>query len=205
MTERWWPVALAAALALLSLVSLFPPAASAFDAGEEFAQGTTIFSLQASGGAQNNVEGHRRLSHISFVGFLPRLTVVPFDPFGSGWLLSAIEVGAEGWFQHYLKPAETNAGGLKLALRYDYLGLGRLVPYVELLGGAGATNLKVLEIQSTFTFVLEGGVGLSYFVAPGVAVNGGYRFQHISNGDTSNPNRGFNSNEGVVGVSFFWH
>lgn len=200
MRKRRWRVALAA----LAVVGLLPAVAVAFDAGEEFAKGTTILSLQLSGGAQNNVEGHRQLSGVSFVGFIPRLTWLPFDPLGSGWLLSAVEVGAEGWFQHYLKPAETNAGGLKLALRYDYLGLGRLVPYVELLGGAGGTNLRTLEIRSTFTFVLEGGVGLSYFVASGVAVNGGYRFQHISNGDTSNPNRGFNSNEGVVGVSFFF-
>lgn len=58
------------------------------------------------------------------------------------------------------------------------------------------------EIDSTFTFVAEAGVGLSYFVTDTVALNAGYRFQHISNGNTSSPNRGFNSNSGVVGVSF---
>lgn len=32
----------------------------------------------------------------------------------------------------------------------------------------------------------------------------GYRFQHISNGHTSNPNRGFNSDTGIGGVSFYF-
>ena len=60
------------------------------------------------------------------------------------------------------------------------------------------------EIDSTFTFVVEAGVGLSYFVTDNVALNAGYRFQHISNGHTSNPNRGFNSDSGVVGASYYF-
>jgi opacity protein-like surface antigen len=50
--------------------------------------------------------------------------------------------------------------------------------------------------------VAEAGAGLSCFVTSTLALNAGYRFQHISNGHTSNPNRGFNSDSGVVGVSF---
>ena len=69
--------------------------------------------------------------------------------------------------------------------------------------GAGGTSLRVPEINSSFTFVLEGGAGLAYFVTDKVAVNFGYRFQHISNGNTSSPNRGFNSDSGVIGVSYF--
>jgi hypothetical protein len=37
-----------------------------------------------------------------------------------------------------------------------------------------------------------------------VAPNAGYRFQHISNGHISNPNRGFNSDTGIGGVSFYF-
>jgi hypothetical protein len=54
------------------------------------------------------------------------------------------------------------------------------------------------------TFVLGAGAGLSYFVANTVALNAGYRFQHISNGHTSDPNRGFNSDTGIGGVSFYF-
>jgi len=194
---KWWGMAAMTALAVLSLVRPAP----AYDAEAAFARGTTIFGLQIGGGAANNFEGHRTVSDISFISATPRVSYLFFSPFGAGWLRSAVEPGIEGWFQYYLSPDST-AEGLKLAVRYHFIGLGRLVPYLEGTAGAGATNLGVPEIDSTFTFVAEAGLGLSYFVTDTVALNAGYRFQHISNGHTSNPNRGFNSNSGVVGVSF---
>jgi len=191
-----WGMAAVTALAVLSLARPAP----AYDAEAAFAQGTTIFGLQVGGGMANNFEGHRTVSDISFITAAPRVSYLFFSPFGAGRLRSAVEPGIEGWFQYYLSPA--TAEGLKLALRYHFIGLGRLVPYLEAMAGAGGTNLRVPEIDSTLTFVLEAGLGLSYFVTDRVALNAGYRFQHISNGHTSNPNRGFNSNSGVVGVSF---
>jgi len=78
------------------------------------------------------------------------------------------------------------------------------VPYFELAAFAGGTNLKVTEIRSDFTFLLWGGVGASYFVSDRTAVYTGYRYEHVSNGHTSTPNRGFESNVGVLGMSFFF-
>jgi len=194
---RWQWVALAA-MAVLSLARPAP----AYDPEVTFARGTTIFGLQVGGGAANNVEGHRTVSDISFITETPRLSYLFFAPFGSGLLRSAFEPGLEGWFQQYLSPHSATAQGLKLTGRYHFIGLGRLVPYLEATAGAGGTSLRVPEIDSTFTFVLEAGAGISYFVTDSVALNAGYRFQHISNGHTSNPNRGFNSDSGVLGVSY---
>ena len=190
-----------AALAAMAVLSLARPA-PAYDPEATFARGTTIFGLQVGGGAANNVEGHRTVSDISFVTETPRLSYLFFAPFGSGLLRSAFEPGLEGWFQQYLSPHSATAQGLKLTGRYHFIGLGRLVPYLEGTAGAGGTSLRVAEIDSTFTFVLEAGAGLSYFVTDSLALNAGYRFQHISNGHTSDPNRGFNSDSGVVGVSY---
>jgi len=194
---RWW------GMVVLTMLALVRPA-TAFDPEATFAKGTTIFGVQVGGGAANNVENQRTVSDISFVNLTPRVSHLFFAPFGSGLLRSAVEPGLEGWFQYYLSPESSTAQGLKLALRYHFIGLGPVVPYIEATAGAGGTSLKVPEINSTFTFVLEGGAGVSYFVADAVAVNAGYRFQHISNGHTSNPNRGFNSDSGVVGVSFYF-
>jgi hypothetical protein len=188
---------------LLMVLSLVQPAA-AYDPEAAFAKGTTIFGLQVGGGVHNNIEEQRTVSDISFVNFTPRVSHLFFSPFGSGLLRSAFEPGLEGWFQYYGSPESATAAGLKLALRYHFIGLGRFVPYLEANAGAGGTSLKVPEIDSTFTFVLEGGVGASYFVTDKVALNFGYRFQHISNGNTSTPNRGFNSDSGVIGVSYFF-
>jgi lipid A 3-O-deacylase len=197
-TRRRWEWVGVAALAVLSLVR---PAA-AFDPEAAFARGTTIFGLQVGGGAVNNVEGQRTVSDISFITETPRLSYLFFDPFGSGLLRSAFEPGLEGWFQQYLSPHSATAQGLKVTGRYHFIGFGRFVPYLEVTGGAGGTSLRVPEIDSTFTFVVEAGAGLSYFITDALAINAGYRFQHISNGHTSNPNRGFESDSGVVGVSF---
>jgi len=116
---------------------------------------------------QNNIAGDPPITGISFLNFTPRLSYLPFEPFGSGWLKGAIEPGVEGWFQYYLEPRVFTAAGLKAALRYHFIGLGPLVPYLEAAAGAGGTNLNVREIRSRFTFVLDGGAGVSYFVVPG--------------------------------------
>ncbi len=179
--------------------------ACAYDPATEFAKGTVILSLQAGGGIQNNLEGHSRISNLHFVSFTPRLAILPLDPVGSGWFRGALETGLEGWVQHYVEPHDATALGLKAVGRYHFIGVGRLVPYVEVGTGVGGSSLKVREIDSTLNFVLEAGAGLSYFVAEGVALTAGYRFQHISNGNTTRPNRGLESDTGTVGVSFFLH
>ena len=190
-------------LAVLMVLSLVRPGA-AYDPEGAFAKGTTIFGLQAGGGVHNNIEEEAFVSDISFVNFTPRVSHLFFLPFGSGLLRSAFEPGLEGWFQYYVSPKSATAEGLKVALRYHFIGLGRFVPYLEVLAGAAGTSLKVPEIDSVFTSVLEGGGGASYFVTDTVALSFGYRFQHISNGNTSAPNRGFNSDSGVFGVSYFF-
>jgi opacity protein-like surface antigen len=192
-----------AAVVMLAVLALVCPAAG-FDPEATFAKGTTVFGLQVGGGVANNIEGHRTLSDISFLNATPRVSYLPFSPFGSGLLRSALEPGVEGWFQYYLSPNEATAEGLKLAMRYHLIGFGRLVPYFEVIAGAGGTSLRVKETDSAFTFVLEAGGGLSYFITDTVALNAGYRFQHISNGHTSSPNRGFNSDTGISGVSFYF-
>jgi len=190
----------AAALAALALVRPVP----ANDPEVVFARGTTVFGLQVGGGAANNVEGHRTVSDIAFLTATPRVSHLFFSPFESGLLRSAAEPGIEGWFQYYLSPKAATAQGVKLAMRYHLIGLGRLVPSLEGTAGAGGTSLRVREIDSTLTFVPEAGAGVSYFITNVVALNAGYRFQHISNGHIANPNRGFNSDTGIGGVSFYF-
>ena len=203
MRKRAWLLWIV--MGTLGLSGVVPRGAVAFDPEVEFAKGTTIVGVQIGGGVQNNIADDSAISGISFLNVTPRLSHLPFEPFGSGWLRSAIEPGLEGWFQYYVEPRVFTAEGLKAALRYHFIGVGPLVPYLEVTAGAGGTNLNVPEIRSHFTFVVEGGAGVSYLITPAVALNLGYRFQHLSNGGTGHPNRGVNSNTGVLGVSYFFH
>jgi opacity protein-like surface antigen len=191
-------------IALLLALAGGPLVAGAVDADQEFAKGTVIVGLQGTGGVQFNLQHEHHTSGIDFVGLQPRVSYLPFAPIGGDWLKLAIEPGAEGWFHYYLDPQRAAAGGLKAALRLNGVGLGRLVPYIEGLAGAGGTGLDLPESRSTFTFILEAGAGASLFVAPAVAVNLGYRLQHLSNGNLFSPNRGYNAHTGVAGVSLFF-
>ena len=94
--------------------------------------------------------------------------------------------------------------GLAAVFRYHFLSLGRVVPYVELGGGPGGTDLKVREIDSTFSFLAWAGLGVSMFVSDSAAVYAGYRYEHNSNGNTDKPNRGWESNVAVLGVSYYF-
>src|SRR5215831_17358605 len=176
-SNAWTALVIAAVLLLLTESARV---AAGFDGDREFAKGTTIAGLQVNGGVQNNLQDELEISGIDFVGIQPRLSYLFFEPLGSSWYKTAIEPGLEGWFQYYLHPERAAAGGLKLAARLHAIGLGPLVPYIEGLAGAGGTGLDLPESRSTFTFILEVGGGVSLFVAPGVALNLGYRLQHVS-------------------------
>jgi len=190
-------------LAAMLVAWLLPSTALGFDAADSLRKGAFVLSLQAGGGSLNQaLEEHDHGSW--FVSFLPRLTYVPIDPIGSGWLRGTLEVGAEGWLQFFREPVETAAEGLKAVARYDFLGFGRLVPYAEVLVGAGYKNFRPWDNPTSFTFVLEAGVGVSYMVTPSIAITGGYRFQHLSNAGLGHRNRGYNYDGGVVGVSIFF-
>jgi len=188
--------------AVLVLTVALP--AYAFDSDLTFQKGTWIGSLEGGGGSQNNIENHRRQTGIELWYAGARLSYLPWGPIGSGFFHGAFEPGLEAIYQGYTKPADKYYAGLALSARYHFLSLGRFVPYVELLAAAGGTNLRVIEIDSDFAFWLAGGIGASFFVTDNLALYAGYRMIHVSNGNTSQPNRGFEANTGVAGVSFFF-
>jgi Lipid A 3-O-deacylase (PagL) len=190
----------AVALVIGLLASAASPPRAVADPEFIFGQGTWILALEAGAGSQ---VGQDDRSNVAFVSLAPRLSILPFDPFGPDWLRGNVDVGLEGWFQHYTHPSRTLAAGLKLAARYYLLRWGHWVPYAEVTAGVGGTSLNVKEIDSNFTFVLEGGAGVAYMVDR-QAVSVGVRFFHVSNGDLATPNTGVNALAGRLGISVFF-
>jgi Lipid A 3-O-deacylase (PagL) len=189
----------------LIAVGLLPTLATAFDPERTFHRGAVLLSVEGGGGAENSFEPLN--SHIEFWNAGIRLSLIPFGTTGANVLhnalYGALEVGLEPLFQQYTRPSDAQWAGIALVARYHFLGLGRFVPWIEVLGAAGGTGLKVPEIRSSFAFLLDGGVGVSVFLTDRTALYAGYRLQHISNGNMSNPNFGFESHTGVIGVTFF--
>lgn len=194
---------LAAALVLI-LIAAGP--ALAFDATQTFRKGATVLSVEGGGGTQNNLERHRVQSDLDLWYVGVRYALLPLEPVGSGILRGALEVGLEPIYQRYTDGREGFWAGLSAHGRWNLLGLsfGRFVPYIELGAGAGGTDLRTIEIDSSFAFLLSGGAGASFFVTDQAALYGGYRMIHISNGHTSSRNRGFEADTGVVGFSYFF-
>jgi hypothetical protein len=67
------------------------------------------------------------------------------------------------------------------------------------LGGRAGPRTGNCDIN----FVLEGGPGVLIFMSQHAALDIGYRVHHISNGHQC-LNQGFNSNMGVIGLSYFF-
>ena len=193
------------ALAAVAVVLLAAAPALAFDPELTFKRGAFVLSLDGGGGAQNNLEKHERQTELDLWWIQGRASLLPFGTTGKdSFLYGAFEVGLEPIYQRYFHNTSGYFAGLGLAARYHFLSLGIFAPYVELGAAAGGTNLKVIEIDSSFAFRLYGGVGASLFIADNAAIYAGYRMVHISNGNTSRPNRGFEADTGVLGVSFFF-
>ena len=195
---------LIATLAIVALAFL-PLRAAAFDPEQTFAKGTFVLSGEGSYGWQADIEDNRDFSAIEFWDAGVRFALLPFEPLGRGSpLYGAVEIGLEPLYQRYVEPRRRFWAGLSAVARYHFLSLGRVVPYVELAGSAGGTDLSLPEIRSNFAFLVFGGAGVSVFLTDKAAAYAGYRFQHVSNGNTSRPNRGFESNLAVLGLSLFF-
>jgi hypothetical protein len=193
------------AIALVGLLLAVASPARAFDPEQTFKKGGFVLSLDGGAGTQNNLEGHRVQTGIDLWWIQGRASLLPLGTTGKdAFYYGALEVGLEPIFQKYTGNVDAYWAGLGLAARYHFLSLGVFAPYVELGAAAGGTTLRVEEIDSSFAFRLYGGVGASLFVADNAAIYAGYRMIHISNGNTSRPNRGFETNTGVVGLSFFF-
>jgi opacity protein-like surface antigen len=186
------------------LMLLVAPAAFAFDAAATFQPRSFVISPEVGYGQQFNLEDKRVFTDLEMVNGGVRFGWLPFGPVGPGPLHGSFEVGLEPLYQRYLEPHDAFFAGLGVTGRYHFLSLGRFVPYAEAAAFAGGTDLRIREIDSNFTFLLWVGAGASIFITDGTALYAGYRYQHVSNGNTDTPNRGFEAHTGVVGVSFFF-
>lgn len=181
-----------------------PGAAWAFDGPVTFSRGTVVLSVEAGGGEHFVVEKHRTSTDIEFWNAAVRVSLLPFGATGAGPLCGALEIGVGPMYQHYASGLDAFYAGVAVVGRYHFLSLGPFVPYAEFAVSAGGSDLKVHEISSELALLLFGGVGASIFVTDATALYAGYRFQHVSNGNTEKPNRGFESHAAVVGFSVFF-
>lgn len=137
---------------------------------------------------------------------MPSWMMTITDPIGDSWYRGQVSLGAEMVYLEFREPLVTHGIGFTPRIKYTFVALGRLRPYLEFTGGPFWTDLggRIREQANEFNFVLSGGVGVSWFLTRQLAVNAGYRFHHISNAGTAFPNLGLNASLPFGGFSFYF-
>ena len=137
---------------------------------------------------------------------MPSWMMTITDPIGDSWYRGQVSLGAEMVYLEFREPLVTHGIGFTPRIKYTFVALGRLRPYLEFTGGPFWTDLggRIREQANEFNFVLSGGVGVSWLLTRQLAVNAGYRFHHISNAGTAFPNLGLNASLPFGGFSFYF-
>ena len=115
--------------------------------------------------------------------FMPTWLMTITDPVGNGWYRGQVSIGTEVVYIQFNEPVLTHGIGFTPKIKYTFVALDNIRPYVEFAGGPFWTDLagEAPEESVEFNFVLSAGFGVSWFITPQTALNVGYRFQHISN------------------------
>lgn len=135
---------------------------------------------------------------------MPSWSMTLTDPIGSNWYRGQVALGAELLAFGTSEPMTGYGVGIAPKLQYTFVGLDRLRPYIEGGGGPLWTDLggRVPEQPGEFNFVVWGGAGNAWHLTPQWAIHAGYRFVHISNGGTREPNSGLNFGLPFAGLSY---
>jgi hypothetical protein len=181
-----------------------PPAAG--EINDLFGYGKQQWSIAAGYGFGVGLLGSNdgNLKEIRYATVIPRWGIGLGDPLAvSSWYEGNFDLLVEAPMLFEYHPEHGFAGGGTLMLRYNFLQLERVVPFIE--GGAGVlgTDLDLKEQADGFNFSLQAGLGFHFFVLPRVAITAESRFHHISNAGLRNPNSGINDCLFLIGTSFF--
>jgi lipid A 3-O-deacylase len=94
--------------------------------------------------------------------------------------------------------------GVGVGLQYQYPVTTFLSLYVNASTGPYYISVDTTDQADGFIFANYAGAGAYFFVNKNTAVNAGYRFRHMSNANTREPNGGIDSHFGVIGISWFY-
>ncbi|MBK5276276.1 MAG: acyloxyacyl hydrolase [Desulfuromonadales bacterium] len=153
----------------------------------------------------------------SFVGFgETRHTIQTWDVILRAGFYLSDEVGIGSWYQgrHELLlelpyQMAVNRGGRSVVGGYAlghwrFTSLDKLVPYVLAGGGPLFVDLGLPTMGSKLCFSYQGGTGLQYFIDKKTVLDVEYRYHHISNAGTAEPNEPINSNKLLFGLSYYY-
>jgi hypothetical protein len=130
------------------------------------------------------------------------------EPHGPGFLRGRFEyaVDAVPVFMVF-QPTNTAYGAAvnPFALIWNFDAHGRVVPYLDLDGGALFTNTQVPAGTSRINFTSAGAVGVHFLTGSRLNWTADIRFMHISNAGLETLNPGINTLQLRLGLGWFTH
>lgn len=156
------------------------------------------FSLGFSG------DGDGRL--VEYIAVMPQFGFDISGKVGSGrWYQGNLDVILEAEYFNERAPKSGYSAGGALLLRYNARHWRRLSPYLEIGFGMGHLDFDLRDQADGFVFYPQAGAGVNLALNRHLALNLGWRYHHMSNAGTRQPNNGINANLFLAGFSYSWH
>ena len=162
------------------------------------------YSLLAGYGVSHPGFGETR-TRVQMVNVIGRFGYFLSDEIGKGWVRGRHELLVELPLHLAVDPQTGAMTGVYLLGSWKFTGLkeNRLYPYLFAGGGVLFGDLGVPTMGSRLNFSYQGGAGIQYLIRNDLAVTAEYRYHHISNAGTAEPNEPLNSTLIVFGISLF--
>jgi lipid A 3-O-deacylase len=186
-------------LVALSVMTFFAAPAGA---GSPVAFPSSEFALLAGAGISHPGFGDTR-TEVQTADLVLRYGRFLSGETGSGWYRGRHEILLELPFHLAVNKGNRSMAGGYLLGSWKFTSCGDLVPYAFAGGGPLFVDLGLPTMSRRLDFSYQGGIGLQRVVAPGTAIMAEYRYHHVSNAGTGEPNEPINSSKILLGISFF--
>lgn len=125
------------------------------------------------------------------------------DEAGTGWYKGRHELFLELPLHLAVDPRTRVMSGGYILGSWKFTSLENLFPYLFAGGGVLYVDLGLPTMGTRLDFSYQGGAGLQYFLRKNTAFTAEYRYHHVSNAGTAEPNEPLNSSKILFGFSFF--
>ncbi len=189
------------ALCALTAILLTASAARAAD-NSFFKSAETEYTILTGYGITHRGFGQTR-TQVQTFDIIGRFGRFLSGEIGTGWYKGRHELLVELPLHLAVDPKVSPMVGGYLLGCWKFTSLKEFIPYVFAGGGILYVDLGLPTMGSRLDFSYQGGTGLQYFMRKNMAVNLEYRYHHISNAGTAEPNEPLNSSKVLLGVSYF--
>ena len=139
---------------------------------------------------------------VKTIDLIPRYNYVVFDQIGSGWYKGFHSVLFEAPVSLILDPEKSAMIGINFLACYTFTGNEQWQPYI--FGGGGPVYIfaDIPGMGANLNGNYQFGIGLEYLLNKQNHLLFEFRYHHISNAGTSDPNEPLNSSKFIIGIKF---